>query len=137
MFRVLVALLLLAWPASAAMVETHNVSAAGVQATTTVAAQAGVSYRPCAITAVVAQDATGVSGIATVNLRDSTTGAGTILWTAVVSAAASSSAGVVVRGVGIPGTPGNAMTLEFAAGASNSGVESVSLIFARNASCDP
>jgi hypothetical protein len=130
------ALLLVAQPALAD-IAISNKSTAGAQATASAAAITGVSYRACKVTATVAADATGVTGITTLNVRDGATGAGTVVWTIVLSTSASSTAGVQTPNLNIVGSPGTAMTVEFAAGAANSGVETVNLTLGRGLPCDP
>ena len=134
--RALVALLgLVALPARAD-IAISNKSSAGAQATASASAITNVLYRACKVSATVAADATGVTGIMTLNLRDGATGAGTVLWTTVLSTGASSTVGIQTPNLNILGSPSTAMTLEFAAGATNSGVESVNLTVAPGRSCD-
>jgi hypothetical protein len=88
--------------------------AAATQATITKAAQAGVAHVCDSITATIACDATAQTPIDIV-LRDGASGSGTIIWAMTVSAPANDVGGVALTGLEIPGTPGNAMTLEFSA----------------------
>lgn len=106
--------------------------AAGSQATATKGAAAGIRH-VCAgfIVSVVATTALAGGESAVVNLRDSTTGAGTILLTFSIGLPGTAAIGqtekVTISGLAIHGTVGNAMTLEFAAGMANA-VQSVTLI---------
>ena len=100
--------------------------ATAAQATITKAAIAGVSHVCNAITASVACGATAQTPIQVV-LRDGLTGAGTVLWTAALAAPANGVAKVSVSGLGIIGTAGNAMTLEFTAAGVAASQEAVTL----------
>jgi len=105
----------------------QNTPAAATQATITKAAVAGVRHVCDSITATIACAATAQTPIQVV-LRDGTTGAGTILWSAELAAIANGMGEVAVTGLGIPGTSGNAMTLEFVAAGVAASVESVSMV---------
>ncbi len=137
-YRCLAAILLIGLASSArADIAISNKSSAGAQATASAAALTGVLYRACKVSATVAADATGVTGIMTLNLRDGATGAGTVLWNIVLSTGASSTVGIQTPNLNILGSPGTAMTIEFAAGATNSGVETVNLTLVPGRQCDP
>jgi hypothetical protein len=94
---------------------------AGTVATATLAAAPGVQHFATGIT-VTWVVSTALAGGQTVNiyLRDGLTGAGAILWVAVLglpgTAPIGSFAQVVPQGLMIQGTEGNAMTIEFSAG---------------------
>jgi hypothetical protein len=90
----------------------QHTPAAATKATITQAAAAGYRHVCDSITVTIACGATAQTPISVV-LRDSTTGAGTVLWSAKLSAPINSTASVSVSGLSIPGTSGNAMTLEF------------------------
>lgn len=122
----LFAVLLLAFPVRATTLPLANVSTAGAQATATVAAVAGVTYFACGIVGVVTAGSGGASGIQTLVLRDGATGAGAILWSIPLSAPTSGTAGYADL-LSFSGTTGNAMTVEFTGGASNSAIEGVAL----------
>jgi len=104
--------------------------AGGAQATATHAAvpaivgQAAKSHICQSIHATLA-DGTGTAAAAAISivLRDGPSGSGAIIWSSQLSVPATvgqAAAPVEISGLTIPGTPGNAMTLEFtAAGAAN------------------
>lgn len=98
---------------------THE-PAAATQATIGKAAVAGVRHICKEISASIAAAATAQTPIS-VRLRDGATGAGTILWSMMLSAPANQCASVALTGLSIVGTPNTAMTLEFSgAGVANS-----------------
>ena len=99
-------------------------------ATISVPAQAG--RRPCCTgiqlgvrTGTVAPAAASVTAVR----RDGATGAGTILWqmTIPIGAVANSIVNLVIAGIHLPGTSGNAMTLEFTAAGGANTFETVNL----------
>ena len=117
---------LLSWSA------TPAVPATTVQATITKAAGgSGVKHVATAITASYAGGASAISAAApmVVNLRDGTTGAGTILWSTQMNVAAAAAASQIVHitGLLIVGTANTAMTLEFLAGGGTNSYQMVSL----------
>lgn len=87
--------------------------AAGAQATISQPAVANRRHVCTGITACLAAGAAAQTPII-VNLRDGATGAGTILWSGALSAPINQAAALPIAGFHIPGTPGVAMTLEFA-----------------------
>lgn len=60
-------------------------------------------------------------------LRDSTTGSGNILWSGILSSAASGSGSIALTGLNIPGVAGQAMTLEFEGNGVTASQQSVAL----------
>jgi hypothetical protein len=91
---------------------------ANAQATISKAAVVGTRHVCTSISATLTDDGTAATANnINVNLRDGTTGAGTILWTGMlgVTAVAGCSDKFIVTGLNIPGTANTAMTLEFAA----------------------
>lgn len=111
-------------PQSTAVV--HN-PAAATQATIGQAA-AGSGYRNVCVglTVSIAAGATAQTPIK-VHLRDGATGAGTIKWSATLSAIVNSCAVVHLSGLAIPGSDNTVMTLEFAAAGVAASEQSVSL----------
>lgn len=108
-------------------------AAVGVQGTVTKAAGGAGVKHVCTgvIASFVAGTAAPAAVVATVNLRDGATGAGTVLATWYMSlpaTAGASSAPVVLSGINIPGSANTAMTLEFAAAGGANTFESVTLI---------
>lgn len=99
--------------------------AANTQATVTHAATAGVTQVCTSITASISGSA--AAAPVDVVLRDGATGVGAILWTATLACVAGTAASVVVFNVNIPGSNGNAMTLEFFAAGGLNTSERVSL----------
>lgn len=89
----------------------HTPSAAA-QATISKAAVAGFRHICDGITVTLACGATAQTPLQVV-LRDGATGVGAILWSAKVAAPANGMAFIDRHSMGVPGTPGNAMTLEF------------------------
>ena len=101
--------------------------AAATQATTTKAAVASTYHVCTSISFMCAVGATPQTLIQ-VNLRDGTTGAGTILWSmSIVKAANEQPTHVTISGLSIIGTVNTAMTLEFSAAGVASSVQSVSI----------
>jgi hypothetical protein len=90
----------------------QHTPAAATQATITKAALAGYRHVCDGIVVTLACAGTAQTPIQLV-LRDGTTGAGAILLSAKLSAAINNMADLELNGLGIPGTAGNAMTLEF------------------------
>lgn len=104
--------------------------AANTQATVTRAAgAAGVRHVCKSISATLIGLAASVEATVLVNLRDGTTGAGTILWSArlLVVGVTGSQAGIVISNINITGTAATAMTLEFAAAGGANTFETVAL----------
>lgn len=99
--------------------------AVGVQATATKAASPGMAHVCTSIAATMA--GTAVQTQLTVNLRDGTTGAGTILWSITLTLPAVGVVVIAFAGLAIRGTNGNAMTLEFSAAGAGTTTESVAL----------
>lgn len=99
---------------------------AAAQATASKAAAAGIMHVCTGFFASIACGATPQTPIK-VRLRDGATGAGNILLEKVVSVLAGDSKTIDVDGLSIPGTAGNAMTLEFEAAGVAASVESVTL----------
>lgn len=100
--------------------------AATTQATVTKAAVAGVQHVAqsigFSISAVAAQ------AVLTIALRDGLTGVGAIIWSLTVGpVAAGSNLALNFPGLNIPGTRGNAMTLEFTTAPAATNFESVAL----------
>lgn len=104
----------------------QNTPAVTVQATITKAAVAGVRHICDSITASIACGATAQTPINVV-LRDGTSGSGPVLWSAQLSAPVNSFASISETGLGIPGTAGNAMTLEFTGGGVAASQQAVTL----------
>ena len=105
--------------------EVHNPTATNV-ATITRAAPASTRRLIATHITVSMAAITATTAIVHAYLRDGATGAGTILWSAVLSAP--TSGGMVISvPVNIPGSPGTAMTLEFDAGGSATSIQSVAL----------
>lgn len=98
--------------------------AAATQATTTKAGAAGVKHICKTISWSIA--AVAAQGSIQINLRDSTTGAGVILWTKTVVLPVGGYANGDIN-VNIPGTTGNAMTLESSAAPAATNFASVSM----------
>lgn len=99
----------------------NSTPGAAAQATATKAAVAGVTHVAKRISFSTATVAATAQTPLNVNLRDGTTGAGTILWSYTIAALGTTSPTFDFDNLNIPGTPGNAMTLEFTfAGVANS-----------------
>lgn len=90
---------------------THE-PAAATQATCSIAAAANTKYVCKEISASIACGATAQTPIS-VRLRDGATGAGTVLWSMMLSAPANTCATIYLTGLSIPGSNNTAMTLEF------------------------
>jgi hypothetical protein len=109
---------------------THE-PAANTQATITrAAAGVGVKNVCTGLTVTFAAGATAPAAVqVAVRLRDGGTGAGTVLWAAVLSlpATAGASVGVARQGLWIPGTANTAMTLEFSAAGGANTIQAVAL----------
>lgn len=90
----------------------QHTPAAATQATITKAAVAGYRHVCDSITATIACGATAQTPIQVV-LRDGATGVGAILWSAKLAAPVNGMGDIEMTDLGIPGTSGNAMTLEF------------------------
>lgn len=106
--------------------------AANAQATASKAAgAAGVRHVCTAISATFVASTTAPAAVqVTVNVRDGATGAGTVIWTAVMSLPATggaSAAPVQLAGLNIVGSAATAMTIEFSAAGGANTVEAVSL----------
>lgn len=100
---------------------------AATQATITKAAVAGTRHVCDSITATIACGATAQTPINVV-LRDGASGVGAILWSAKLSAPVNSMADIELESLGIIGTSGNAMTLEFTAAGVAASEEAVSMV---------
>jgi hypothetical protein len=105
----------------------NSTPAAATQATATKAAAAGVRHFCTSISATLAAGATAQAAAAVLNLRDGATGAGTILWSKQVILPVNGVWEVNLGSLNIPGTAGNAMTLEFSAAGAAGTFESVSM----------
>lgn len=106
--------------------------AVNTQATASRAAgAAGVRHVCRSITAVLAAGtAAPTAATATINLRDGATGAGSILWSAIIAIPATAglvSPPIQLSGLNIVGSAATAMTLEFAAASGANTFQSVSL----------
>lgn len=99
---------------------------AAAQATITKTAVAGYRHVCDAITATLACGATAQTPIQVV-LRDGLTGVGAVLWSAFLAAPVDGSGLICITGIGIPGTAGNAMTLEFTAAGVAASEEAVTM----------
>lgn len=99
------------------------------QATATKGA-AAANIRHVITTIAVSLNGSGLSAIAsaTLNIRDGASGAGTVLWSAVLSLPATDGSldGIALSGLYIPGSTATAMTIEFAAAGGANTIESVS-----------
>ena len=100
--------------------------AAATQATISKAADAGGRHVCKSITVTLAAVGT-ASGAEVAVLRDGATGAGTVLWSGVLSVPTNSSDNIAIAGLNIIGTKGTAMTLEFVAAGAAATFESVAL----------
>lgn len=105
--------------------------AANVQATTSKAAgAAGVRHVCTGITATIVATTVAPSAVQlVVRLRDGASGAGTVIWAAVMSLPATAGAmnGVTRTGLFIRGTAATAMTLEFSGAGGANTIEAVSM----------
>lgn len=100
---------------------------AATQATITKVAVAGVRHICDGIIATLACGATAQTPIQVV-LRDGLTGAGAILFSAKMAAPVNGMADLELNGLGISGTSGNAMTLEFVGAGVAASEEAVTMI---------
>jgi hypothetical protein len=105
----------------------QNTPGAAAQATITKAAVAGVRHICDSITATIACSGTAQTPINVV-LRDGLTGVGAILWSAKLAAPINGMADIELNGLSIPGTAGNAMTLEFTGAGAAATEQAVSMI---------
>lgn len=96
-------------PANWSVVSTP---AAGSEASASKAAVAGVVHVCTGVFIGLACAATAQTVI-TVALRDGATGAGAVLWSKTIAVLAGDSKSIDIDDLSLPGTPGNAMTLEF------------------------
>jgi hypothetical protein len=105
----------------------NHVPVAATQATITRAASPGTGRHVC--TSITAHlGAVAVNGTQILNLRDGTTGAGTILWSARLGPlVVGSSDHIELTGLNIVGSANTAMTLEFAAAPAATNFETVSM----------
>lgn len=87
----------------------QHAPAAATQATITKAARPGFRHVAKSITVALTGSAAGTINVV---LRDGATGAGTILWQTILGVVAASGADHVEMMFDLPGTAGNAMTLE-------------------------
>lgn len=113
------------WVATSAPIV--NTQASASQA----AGGAGVRHVCNAISATLVADTTAPAAtVATLNLRDGATGAGTVLasWTLAIEAVAGDKCIINLSGLNIPGSANTAMTLEFAAAGGAHTFESCTLI---------
>jgi|SRR5882672_3905782 len=88
----------------------NSAPVAATQATASKAAQAGFRHKCTGFSLGI--DAVAAQGDIVFNLRDGATGAGTILWSMRLSAAAGTSRDITVAGLSIGGSGNTAMTLE-------------------------
>lgn len=106
----------------------NHVPAANTKATITKAAgAAGVRHVCTSITALLNALTTATEGVVQLNLRDGLTGAGTILWSAMLHAIPAGTTGIAISGLAIFGSAATAMTLEFVAAGGADTTESVAL----------
>lgn len=105
--------------------------AANTQATASRAAKAGFRHVAQTVTATLVAGASAPTAVqVTVNLRDGATGAGTVIWSGVMSVPATagqSSQPLVLSGLNLVGSVNTAMTLEFSAAGGANTVEAVTL----------
>jgi hypothetical protein len=104
----------------------NHAPAAATQATISRAAVAGQRHVATSLTICV--DATAAQSSLVFNLRDGATGAGTVLWTARLSGAASTNACLSSGPIFIVGTANTAMTLESSAAPAATNFATVSLV---------
>jgi hypothetical protein len=101
------------------------------QATASKAAVAGIRHICTGITASLSAGSTAPAAVeVSINLRDGATGAGSVVWTGVMSlpaTAGASAAPVQLSGLQIIGSVNTAMTLEFSAAGGANTFEAVSL----------
>lgn len=101
--------------------------AAATQATISKAGVAGYRHVCDSITATIACGATAQTPVNVV-LRDGATGVGAVLWSAWLSAPVDGVGVITITGIGIPGTAGSAMTLEFTGAGVAASEEAVTLV---------
>lgn len=104
----------------------HNPGAAAAATATKAAAPAGYKHVITGITVSTSAAGTAQTPIHAY-LRDSTTGAGNILWSAVFAHIISDSKQISLTGLYIPGVAAQAVTLEFEAAGAAATVQSVAL----------
>jgi len=107
------------------MWSVNHTPAAATQATISKAAAATLRHYCTGIAAVISAVAA-QAGIQ-VNLRDGASGAGTILWSQTIALPVGGIAIIQISGLNIPGTLGNAMTLETSAAPASTNFASVSM----------
>lgn len=106
----------------------NNTPGINIQGTTTRAAgAAGVRHICTSIHATLAMDAASVPGFLLVNLRDGISGAGTILWSAVVIGTIGETFQIELSSLSIVGSAATAMTLEWNGGGGVNSRESVAI----------
>ena len=103
----------------------NHTPAASAQATISKGAVPGIRHFCTSICAALA--AAAAQTIIQVNLRDGASGAGTILWSQSILVPIGGYVDIQISGLNIPGTAGNAMTLEFSGAPVATNVESVAL----------
>ena len=106
----------------------HN-PAAGSQATASIAAEASVRHVADCISFSAGSTTAPALTALTVNLRDGSTGAGTIIWThqvVISNATGQNTEPFAICGLNLPGTTNTAMTLEWSASLANL-IEAVSI----------
>jgi len=104
----------------------YHAPGAAAQATISKPTAVGVTHICNSITASLAASGTAQTPV-NVYLRDGATGVGAILWAAALSSPANQAAVISFSGLNITGTPGNPMTLEFAAAGVAGSVQAVTL----------
>jgi hypothetical protein len=105
----------------------NNNPAAATQASITRAAVTGIRHICTSISFVLSTGAAAQATVGQVALRDGTTGAGSVLWAAQAILPANGLWSVSLSDLAIPGTNGNAMTLEFVAAGVAGSFQSVNL----------
>lgn len=110
-------------PASA-----NNYPATATAATCNLAAATGKKNYCTGIFASISAGSTAQAAALQLVLRDGATGVGTIIWTMSLSCAADGTASVAVTNLNLPGTAGNAMTLEFTGAGVTASQQAVSLL---------
>jgi hypothetical protein len=105
----------------------NHTPGAAAQATISRAANATLRHYCRSISWTLACGATAQAVAAIVALRDGATGAGTILWSKQVILPANGVWSESIDNLNIPGTSGNAMTLEFTAAGAAGTFESVAI----------
>lgn len=104
----------------------NHTPGAAAQATITRAAIPLMRHICTSIGAVITTVGT-LQGPIQINLRDGATGAGTILWSQSIQLPVNGIAIIMISDLSIPGTNGNAMTLEWSAAGVAASQESVAL----------